>query len=192
MFSDYADTVKSQMLVEKSYRLSEQTDESANPNRQNSISFSGVNLMSIFKRMFIAVIGLSLLFVLGLPATQVRAEAVEICRADPIVVFSDGSVMVWAADIGASASAIKSIDYVLHAPAGVKVVSVTYTEMAGFHGKERFKLKNDAPAGTFVMDTLVRTRSGVASVAANVQYQGQTVTASGASGQHVVARLNAQ
>lgn len=48
------------------------------------------------------------------------------CRSDPIVTLSNGVVVQMFSDIADSGTHINNVAYVLHAPLGVRVVSVTY------------------------------------------------------------------
>lgn len=104
---------------------------------------------------------------------QQPAEAVLWCRADPVVLLSNGVTL----DIGASVSTflldIKTVHYELHAPVGVSLVTAIYTPglvtLLGLP-KESFSFYADQPAGQYKVVTTVDTRSGNAQVIADTTF----------------------
>lgn len=60
------------------------------------------------------------------PAAEAGFEG---CRGDPIILLSDGTVMIIVVDIAANASDVKSIVYKIGVPANVSIVQVTFTPL---------------------------------------------------------------
>lgn len=102
----------------------------------------------------------SLLLSMSLLVSPARAAAVG-CRFDPIITLSNGDTVVITADIAAAPDDVKQIKYTLHVPARVTVTNVVYTG-DGLGVKEKLSVKDDAPAGTYVTETLVKTDAVVA------------------------------
>ena len=124
------------------------------------------------------------------------AHAAIACRADPVVTLSNGVTLQISEDIAADASQVAAIAYVVHAPAGTQLLSVTYT--AGAIGtKEKLKVTTDAPAGTYTSDTDVSvaikgtsiTGTTVVSQTANPSAPTATASFSGLSSQHMLATV---
>ena len=130
---------------------------------------------------------------LAAPLQPRSVHAASACRSDPIVVLSNGVTLRISEDIAAAASQVTAIAYVVHAPAGTQLVSVTYTPGA-VGAKEKLKLTTDAPVGTYTSDTdvsvaikgtsitgtTVASRPSAPSVAASV---------TGLSSQHLLATV---
>jgi hypothetical protein len=112
------------------------------------------------------------------------------CRADPIVSLSNGDQLAITAAVGADVSAISSITYTVHAPKGVSMTKVVYTQ-GPTAPKETVIFSADRTSG-YSIDTYVTTLQPGMSVTASVlrttlasgiTYSGQV---SGWSGQHLV------
>ncbi len=98
----------------------------------------------------------------ALPVLQPgRAAALAACYTDPIVRLSNGVTVQIQGIIGTEASNIGVINYTVHAPSGVSMVSVRFLDTVA--SKEHVVLKADQPAGSYATDTVVNTR-GLASV----------------------------
>src|SRR5581483_10376275 len=54
------------------------------------------------------------------------AFAITGCRSDPLVTLSNGTSVRLVAEIGTSADNVNEVDYTLHIPQGLSVVSVQY------------------------------------------------------------------
>jgi hypothetical protein len=80
-------------------------------------------------------------------------------------VLSTGVTLQISEDIATDASQVAAIAYVVHAPAGTQLVSVTYTGGA-LGTKEKLKLTTDAPRGTYTSDADVSTTTKGVSITA--------------------------
>lgn len=81
-----------------------------------------------------------LLNVLASPHTSHAAAG---CRADPLVVLSNGVVLDLSASLDADVSQLQSIEYTLHGPKGVWVVRAISTDGVVQY-KEKFSYKDDS------------------------------------------------
>jgi hypothetical protein len=108
-----------------------------------------------------------LLLIVGLQVRPAQA-AFAVCRGDPIVALSNGLTLRMAVEIEAPGSEVGSVIYTLHAPPGVYIRSIAYTG-GELRLKEIVRLVNDAPAGTYRTDTVVKMLTpSVAGVLAHV------------------------
>lgn len=107
--------------------------------------------------------------------------------------LSNGVTLQISEDIAADASQVTAIAYVVHAPAGTQLVSVTYTPSA-VGAKAKLKLTTDAPAGTYTSDTDVSVTTKGTSIAGTTiasRLSTPSVAASftGLSSQHLLATV---
>ena len=72
-----------------------------------------------------------------------HAHAAASCRADPIVVLSNGVVLDLSATLDADIAQVQAIEYKLHGPKGVWVVRAISTDGAVQY-KEHFEFKDDS------------------------------------------------
>lgn len=92
------------------------------------------------------------------------------CRADPIVILSDDTILDVTADIGTAVSNVREIHYVIHGPRGVKLVAAISTPTLGFKGKETFTYIGDADPKQYITETLVQTTYNRVSVTAHTTF----------------------
>jgi len=111
----------------------------------------------------------------GGPLSQTTEAAISGCRADPIVMLSDGTVLDVTADIGTSVSNVTEIHYVVHGPQGVRLIASISTPTLGFTGKETFTYYDDALAKQYITETLVRTTRDKVSVTALTTFAKATI-----------------
>lgn len=91
----------------------------------------------------------------ALPTMQASA-ALHKCRTDPIFYLSNGEVLKVILEIGTNKGSVRDVHYVLHLPAGVRVLRVVYT--AGGIGKsETYQVIQDSPRSTYKTETRVNT-----------------------------------
>jgi hypothetical protein len=125
------------------------------------------------------LITIASLFVFGLliggPLSTPSEAAVSGCRADPIVILSDGTILDVTADIGTSVSNVKGIHYVVHGPRGVRLISSISTPTLGFTGKETFTYYDDAPPKQYITETLVQTTHDHVRVTAHTTFAKVTI-----------------
>lgn len=137
---------------------------------------------------------LTLVFLLGLispasPATQnAQARLLAECRADPLVVLSDGTILDISADVGAFLWEVEEVHYVLHIPAGLEVV-VALSTPNWPTTIEKFTVHADNPADTFTSTTTVITRRGNTPVTANFLVNTTYRTLGGVSGEGLTIEI---
>jgi hypothetical protein len=156
----------------------------------------GPHPVTISRRTLIALAP-TLLVVGPLAAAPAAHAALTTCRSDPIVVLSTGVTLQISEDIAAGPSQVAAIAYVVHAPAGTTLLSVTYTDGA-IGAKEKLKLSTDAPSHTYTTDadvsTSVRgvaiTATTLASRTADPTAQTATGSVSGQDDQHLLVTLS--
>ena len=88
------------------------------------------------------------------------------CRSDPVVILSNGFVLDLSADISVLPWNVTHVDYVLHVPEGVSLVSSISTP-TWLTSIETFSIIDDAAPGEYHTETTVHTTTGSATVTAN-------------------------
>ena len=129
-----------------------------------------------------------LMVMLALPAMQASA-ALTRCRIDPHFKLSNGDMVTVTLDIGTDIANVKSINYILHVPAGVTVTSVTYTAKSDRKAiTETYTVYQDSKAKTYTTDTVVTTRTpGRVDVIVYTRVNGlKEIAVAGYNGQHLI------
>jgi hypothetical protein len=139
------------------------------------------------KGTLVANFFIALMLLVTFSATSQAYAARSICRTDPVVVLSDGTILEINAAIQTDISNIDHIDYVLHAPSGVKAVTIVYTDILP-PINEKVILVNDSPSRTYSWATTIYTRSGEqVNATVNALFNVLTYrTADGVTGQPIV------
>ena len=125
-----------------------------------------------------------------------RAEANLLCRADPVVVLSNGVTMDFGASITTLPMNVTEVHYELHVPVGVELVAVIHTP-TWLTSQETFTFYADQPAGQYTIITTVHTTLGDTNVVADgtlVSPLGETLdlgTTPGSEGSPITLVLNA-
>jgi hypothetical protein len=88
------------------------------------------------------------------------------CRTDPVVLLSNGGVVIMKATINTAPSNLQNVTYTIHAPSGTTITHITYT---GNATNETVNLVDDSAAGTYDTVTDVSLASGTAGVSASTQ-----------------------
>ena len=108
----------------------------------------------------------------------ISEAAVGGCRADPIVILSDGTILDVSAKIDTDVSNVLEIHYVVHGPHGVQLVAALSTPTLGFEGKESFTYYDDAAPKRYITETLVQTSYDQVSVTAQTTFLNVTISLS--------------
>ena len=87
----------------------------------------------------------------GLP----RASAATACRADPVVILSNGAVIDLNLSISDTLSNVQHVAYTLHGPAGTRLVFVYYPDGTGAISSVQYL--SDDTLGNYDGDTVVTT-----------------------------------
>ena len=114
-------------------------------------------------KLILAVLALSALVLIGSPPVAARVIG---CRADPIVLLSNGKIVRMTAQVDTAARNVRRITYTLHAPEGTSVRRIIYPGGA-LKSKERVVFIADLPANRYRSETLVDVRSGRVAVKGN-------------------------
>ena len=149
--------------------------------------------------------GLAVLASIGLlglwPAPAANA-ALAGCRADPLFLLSDGTILDVSVAIETDVTNVDLIQYVVHGPRGVRLVAAISTPTIGFEGLERVQYVGDQARNQFVTDTLVQTSRDAVPVAAQTVFAGynlgllslrlraQLQVVNGYDDQHLIVRLS--
>lgn len=127
----------------------------------------------------ITLVGLLLIgLAMSEPFAGISEAAAGGCRADPIVILSDGTILDVSADIGTAVSNVREIHYVVHGPREVRLVSAISTPTLGFQGKETFMYYADAAPNQYITETLVQTTYNQVSVTAHTTFVNVTISLS--------------
>jgi len=114
-----------------------------------------------------------------------------ICRTDPLVFLSDGTMVKMAAEIGTAAQNVQGIVYTLHAPQGTSVVRIVYM---GQQVPETVFFHADRPANTYDTDTIVSvngnsSQSPIGVTATTVVNNHSRGAATGGAGDHLQVHI---
>lgn len=123
-------------------------------------SSKGQNMTNIRHdhKLLLSGVGFLLLLLTALlPFSPTAEAAVAGCRADPVIVLSDGTILDLSVDIGTNVANVAEIHYTVHGPSGVRLLAAIRTPTLGFAGRETFTYYADAQSGQYVTETLVRT-----------------------------------
>ena len=129
------------------------------------------------------ILGLAALTLASLTFSMAPGSAsasIILCRTDPIVQLSDGTVIKLQAAISDDPADVQQISYTVHAPAGTTMRQVTTTGGA-FDGKEVIRFVADDQATNFDTTTVIST--GARNVPVTVQTSVPSVGDGSASGQ---------
>jgi hypothetical protein len=122
---------------------------------------------------------LAFLLLVGLGASGPLAPTAEAalsgCHSDPLIVLSDGTILDVTVAINTTVSNVTEIQYVVHGPSTVKLVSAISTPTLGFAGKETFTYYADAQPNQYITETLVRTISDPIAVTAYTTFSKLTL-----------------
>src|SRR2546421_11994133 len=77
------------------------------------------------RRLATAVLGATLLTVSLIPHST--SAAIFLCRTDPVVLLSDGTVIRLQTTISANPADVQWVSYTVHAPAGTTLSRLVYT-----------------------------------------------------------------
>jgi hypothetical protein len=154
-----------------------------------------------FAGRWLLLASLLLALVGALARTPAAHAAFSSCRADPIFILSDGTILDVQVGIATSVSNVDEIHYVVHGPKGVKLIAALATPTLGFDGLETVTYVADQAANKYVTDTLVRTAvsnvettsyttfAGNGLLSLNLRLSLQYHEIEGWAGQHLVAYL---
>ena len=125
----------------------------------------------------------------ALPTTQASAALLH-CRTDPAFLLSNGDTVNVTLDINTDAANVKSMNYILHVPAGVRVLLVLYTD-GNLGKKETVTVYQDSPANTYTTDSIATIQTaGKTAVVATTQLNLLKIkSASGYSGDHLIVTV---
>jgi hypothetical protein len=146
------------------------------------------NQKTIFTRIFILFMTMVMT---ALPTMQASA-ALHKCRTDPIFYLSNGEVLKVILEIGTDKASVQDVHYVLHLPAGVRVLRVVYTA-GGIGRSETYQVIQDSPKGVYTSETKVNTyENGILVRILSSLRSGRLVSVSGYNGDLLVITLTQQ
>ena len=128
---------------------------------------------------FLSTLFLSTMLLADVAAPRPVEAAIKGCRADPIVLLSDGSVLRLAVAIEADPFDIGAIHYTIHGPRGTSIETLVFTQQPRISKLEHVAYIDDAPANTYITETIVTTHAGQVKVVASTTF-GVSVSAENA------------
>jgi hypothetical protein len=128
------------------------------------------------RHLLIVSLLLALLAALLLLPAQAAQAALRGCRADPVFVLSDGTILDVQVSIGTDVSNVDGIHYVVHGPRGTRLVTSISTPTLGFKGLETVRYVADRAPNQYVTDTLVTTREANVSASSYTIFAGNNLT----------------
>jgi hypothetical protein len=112
------------------------------------------------------------------------SAAIRTCRTDPIVVLSNGEILLTNAIIETDLATIREVKYRIHLPKGVRVRAVIYT-FAPIRHKEVVEFIDDLPPYHYATVTLVNTLVPNVRSVAQTRVLARYGSAAGLSGQYL-------
>ncbi len=111
----------------------------------------------------------------------------SVCRADPIVVFTDGTRLTMMTDLDIDADQIKKIDYTVTTPRG-KVVDHILYDVGGLGVKEKVSVSVGTGSSAYTIDQYAKTQVAAHITAINT-INSVTRSISGQNDQHLVVTI---
>lgn len=146
------------------------------------------NQKTLLTRIFILVMTLVMV---TFPTMQASA-ALHKCRTDPIFFLSNGEALKVILEIGTDKAGVRDVHYVLHLPAGVRVLRVVYTT-GGVGESETYQVIQDSPRGIYATETRINTyENGISVTVLSSLRSGRLVPVSGYNGDLLVITLTQQ
>jgi hypothetical protein len=108
------------------------------------------------RRIRTATLGIAVA-ALGMALPAQASAQLTACRSDPVVFLSNNHKVQLTSTVNTAASNVTSVNYVLHAPAGSAVTSVTWT---GGGIKESLAFYPDAGKNTYTMSSRAQVQQG--------------------------------
>jgi hypothetical protein len=135
--------------------------------------------------------GVLLLIVSAISAASapIALAGMRACRADPIILLSNGEIVQTDVAIMTDAANVKQVLYTLHVPAGVKVISVIYTPSEIGH-KEVVRFIDDMPPYQYMNNTMITTFGAPAPAIAHTRALLRDSWDTGMTGQSLIMRIN--
>ena len=156
---------------------------------------------SLVSWLLLAALALAAVF--GLAHAPAAQAAFSSCRADPLFLLSDGTILDVQVGISTDVKNVDEIHYVVHGPKGVKLVTALATPTLGFEGLETVTYIDDGASNKYSTDTVVYTAGGTVATSSYTTFAGlnlnllslkllsaQYKVIQGWSGQHLVAYLS--
>jgi len=127
---------------------------------------------------------LAALFAMTAPAYA----AASVCRTDPVVILTDGTIIDISASIDTPLFNLQHVTYELHGPVGSRVLLVLRTPNLP-NTTESFQFYADGPADQIQTDTLVTTSTSNAGVTATTLVGLRMRSVSGGANEHLVVQV---
>jgi hypothetical protein len=121
--------------------------------------------------------------------TPTVSAGMRACRADPIILLSNGEIVQTDVAIMTDPENVKQVLYTLHVPAGVKVISVIYTPSEIGH-KEVVRFIDDMPPYQYMNDTVITTFRDSVPAVAHTRALLRDSWDTGMTGQSLIMRIN--
>jgi hypothetical protein len=142
-----------------------------------------------FRRILLAGLALLIASAIGAPSTPTATAGLRACRADPVILLSNGEIVQTDVAIMTDAANVEQVVYTLHVPAGVAVISVIYTPSEIGH-KEVVRFIDDMPPYQYMNDTVITTYRDSAPAIAHTRALLRDSWDTGMTGQNLIMRIN--
>jgi hypothetical protein len=106
------------------------------------------------------------------------------CRADPIVMLSNGEQVRMTVAVDTDAAAVQQITYTLHAPVGTSITQIIYTG-GPLQDKEQVLFYADRPENSYTTDTIVTSPISNVTVLTSTFLTNTFASVSGMTNQHL-------
>jgi hypothetical protein len=122
--------------------------------------------MSRLQRLFGGRLLLTALLVVIALSIVGTAAAAYLCRADPLVILSNGVIIDFGVSISTLPMNVEEVHYELHVPVGVSMIAFVHTP-TWLTSQETYTFYADQPRGQYRTSAVVHTRNGNATVVAD-------------------------
>jgi hypothetical protein len=133
--------------------------------------------------------GLLIVVMASILFAQPASAAIRTCRADPILLLSNGEILQTDATIQTDVANVQEVRYRLHLPQGVRVIAVIHTP-SRIRDKEVVEFVDDLPPYHYTTVTTIRTTMPNVLSEANTRVLFRTGSATGFSGQPLTIRIS--
>jgi hypothetical protein len=140
-------------------------------------------------RAVLAGVLLLIVSAISAPTTPTAWAGMRACRADPVILLSNGEIVQTDVAVMTDAANVKQVLYTLHLPVGVKVISVIYTP-SEIGQKEVVRFIDDMPPYQYMNDTVITTFGPPVSAAAHTRALLRDSWDTGMTGQNLIMRIN--
>jgi hypothetical protein len=139
-------------------------------------------------RHLLAKASVLIVLIVSILFAEPASAAIRTCRADPIILLSNGEVIQTGATIQTDLKNVRQIEYTIHLPVGVRAIAVIHTS-GRLREKEVVKFVNDLPPYHYTTGTRISTAVANVQSVAYTRVLSRSGSAVGISGEHLIIQI---